>query len=66
MLRIYDSQKHYVLYTWELYGVFINLQCVQNLVFLQIAEAFRAVKAIQEHADNLNFKGSGVFYTSAL
>ena len=31
MLRINDLQKHKVLYTWELYDVIINFQCVQNL-----------------------------------
>ena len=37
MLRTYDAQKHKVLDTWELYGIFIKFQCVQNLVFLRIS-----------------------------
>ena len=36
MLRISDPQKHKVLYTWELYDVIINFQCVQDLLFLRI------------------------------
>ena len=36
MLRINDPQKHKVLYTWELYEVITNFQCVQDLVFLRI------------------------------
>ena len=37
MLRIYDPQKHIVLYTRELYDVIVNFQCVRDLnLFLQI------------------------------
>ena len=36
MLRINDPQKHKVLYTWELYDIIINFQCVQDLLFLWI------------------------------
>ena len=36
MLRINDSQKHKVLYTWELYDVIFNFQCVQDLLFWRI------------------------------
>ena len=36
MLRIGDPQKHKVLYTWDLYEVITNFQCVQDLVFLRI------------------------------
>ena len=31
MLRINGPQKHKVLYSWELYDVIINFQCVQDL-----------------------------------
>ena len=36
MLRLDDPQKHKVLYTWELYDVIVNFQCVQDLLFLRI------------------------------
>ena len=36
MLRMNDPLKHKVLYTWELYDVIINFQCVQELLFLRI------------------------------
>ena len=48
-------------YVWR---IFVNFQCVQDLVFSQIItafEAFRSDKLIQQVADNLNFKGLSFF-----
>ena len=36
ILRTNDPQKHKILYTWQLYDVIINFQCVKDLLFLRI------------------------------
>ena len=48
MLQINDLQKHKVLYTWELYDVIIDFQCVQDVLLLQI------INSKQQFSSNYN------------
>ena len=61
MLRINDRQKHKVLYTWELYDVIINFQCV---IFADhLLKVVSAGKFLQYVIANLNLKGLSFFCT---
>ena len=63
MHRINDRQKHKVLYTWKLYDVISNFQCVQDLGFLRIINSKQSgtVKLLQYVIANLNLKGLSFF-----
>ena len=65
MLRIIDSQKLQVLYTWELYDAIISFQCVQDLEFLRLTISKQSVLSSYHNTLQLIWiwKGSASLYT---